>query len=463
MGITLEAAYTTLTLDGNLDLVDNVNYSLVEGGWSPAVAARRVSVLTNRSPYEDVTEEIVVNVYGTTAAVALENLHKLSAALDRAERWSAGENVNPVLLTVQPQGSALADPLAALVLGRAGNAPLLGLPVTFNDKLMVWTIEDVRLRFRRRGQWLGAAVTTTAVAANVPGPFSVSFASLPATRLPAALTVKLDGIQELPTGTFPASTLLVTGDSATALQFVEGESFGGASWSVVADAANLPRVSVGRFTSSGTALVESGATLSSTMEAGPIGIWGVLRSNTSASASWRIAVELEQANTTRSIGITRETFIPADGNVQPRVVYLGSIYAANSTQVVRLHITPGASGATLDFDYLVLLNLRDASSAAINIDADPGTTGFTIAELTVDSRALTAVAPRVYARLDGFSTTYTIGARGPLWLSDNPSHATYYVAWLATNGTKWRLDNGAGTVVNLSLSVDRRPTYLVPQ
>ena len=69
MGITLEAAYTTLTLDGNLDLVDNVNYSLVEGGWSPAVAARRVSVLVNRSPYEDVTEEIVLNVYGTTACL----------------------------------------------------------------------------------------------------------------------------------------------------------------------------------------------------------------------------------------------------------------------------------------------------------------------------------------------------------------------------------------------------------
>ena len=106
---SVACGYSTLKItDGTTtaDLTDQTNYQLVDGGWAPSVAPLRKSTLGGSGPYEDVIEEIVVNVHGTTAATCLANLAKLSQLLDQAERWSRGENISPVKLQCQPWGSS---------------------------------------------------------------------------------------------------------------------------------------------------------------------------------------------------------------------------------------------------------------------------------------------------------------------------------------------------------------------
>lgn len=141
-------------------------FPMVRAAWSPAVASWRRSFLGNQPPYEDVVEEFRVNIRGTTAAEVMANVRRLNQTLDTAEQWYANELVAPsVRLLYAPQGSTIsstADPLQALVIGRAvGNETNLNLTERFNDIGLYREINDVRVRFWRRGPWIASGTQTT--------------------------------------------------------------------------------------------------------------------------------------------------------------------------------------------------------------------------------------------------------------------------------------------------------------
>lgn len=134
-----------------VNFLDNVNYSLVS--YAPRVAPRRLGRLGGRGPYADVDESIIFNVYGDTAASALAALQLISQLLEQAQAFAEGEKVDPVVLELRTQGSALGAALKSLVLGLPEGAAPLELPVTFNDMIGVYEIESVVAQLKRRGLW----------------------------------------------------------------------------------------------------------------------------------------------------------------------------------------------------------------------------------------------------------------------------------------------------------------------
>lgn len=438
---------------GGLDLLDGSNYQLVEGGWSPTVAARRESVLTNKAHFEDVIEELRINVYGSTAAECLENLQTLSAVLDRAEQFAAGNHFTPVLFEVQAQGSALPAPISSLVLGRAGRGELLVLPRTFSDLLSVYVIKDVLLRFVRRGPLLAQASSYASPTVQVPGPFSLGLGSLPLTRPSASLKVTLSGLSEIPSGILSPSLLLV--GSSNSILTLEGEAMSGTWWSVVNDSGNLARGnSIGRFSPTTTQTQAIIGNLS--VPRGRVAIWALMRSN--SATNFMVTAQLSGA--TGVTGSARPTFV-LGSPAQPKIVYLGTIDASHYGSQVRLLISAFSPGTTLDVDYLALLHLDHEVAAAVEIDALSA--GSPIDALTVDHLALEATRPAAYYTLPGGNDRYPVGARGRLWLVDNPGDTGYRALWLSTRDNKWRPDNGLGTVADAHLVVEQRATYLVPQ
>lgn len=135
-------------------------YVIVSAGHAPAGQRRRRSRLGNQSRFEDVTETIVLNIYGATEAACLANLDTLARQLEQAEDWSAEESTSPVILTVAPDGGT--RKLSAIVLGYSGadDASPWDLPVEFLDDLGQYTIQELTLRIRHTGPWLFAAYPT---------------------------------------------------------------------------------------------------------------------------------------------------------------------------------------------------------------------------------------------------------------------------------------------------------------
>ena len=70
---------TTVTLlDGSNGAT---NFPLKRDGWAPAIAGLRTSPLAGQTPYEDVTEQMLIEINGSTAANALANLVTLRKLL----------------------------------------------------------------------------------------------------------------------------------------------------------------------------------------------------------------------------------------------------------------------------------------------------------------------------------------------------------------------------------------------
>lgn len=129
---------------------------LTNAGWAPAVARRRRSELGNRSDYENVVEEITVNVTG-----ALTALRQINELLDQAHRWYLGDpSASPVRLRYRPDNSTLGGiVLEAPVYGALDDSPV-ELPNTFNDLLQVSEVNQVTIRLVRGPLWLNPTAET---------------------------------------------------------------------------------------------------------------------------------------------------------------------------------------------------------------------------------------------------------------------------------------------------------------
>src|SRR5687768_3204848 len=191
----MPAAYTTMTLgDGatTADLVDGVNYQLLLRSYAPTLAGRRRMNMAGRKPYATVVESITLYIRGTDGASCLANAAKLAQLLDQAERFTAGDNVPPVLYTIQPQGSVLDDPLQSMVYGRPAGTPSgVNLPMTYNDKLFRFEIGPVTIQFVRDGLLIAppeALITDASVSPN-PTIREVTFASSHAIPSPVRLQI----------------------------------------------------------------------------------------------------------------------------------------------------------------------------------------------------------------------------------------------------------------------------------
>ena len=412
--------YSTLKItDGTTtaDLTDQTNYQLVDGGWAPSVAPLRKSTLGGSGPYEDVIEEIVVNVHGTTAATCLANLAKLSQLLDQAERWSRGEPVSAVKIQCLPWGSSIST--ECVILGRV-NDKLLSLPATFNDKLEIgiYEVPYVRLRFVRRGLWLASEETVGPGAyAKVVAKQTATFASAAAISSPVAIRLEQKSGAALLTDIY----LLITDDAAK-IGFIEAEDFtpSGVTWSEVTDTTyNARGDKVLRLTASDTALQYAFYPTSGfiSTDCRRLAIFAAVRNNYAAT-TFQMYAKVNQSSL-HGLATPAITVDYSDDN--PRIFFLGIVTAQEAITDIYLYLqaltTPGAG--SIDIDYVAMIGLDDDASRVITLAIDGQQSG----DIFVNPRALTSPSPVAHSGVPVL-----------------PRYVPYYGdAWVNTAAPSWLL------------------------
>lgn len=448
------AAYTTLTIsDGTTtaNLVDGTNYALVANGWGPSVATLRVSTLGGGGPYADVTEEITVDVLGSTGAVCLANLAKLSRLLDQAERWSRGEPVAAVLLTCQPQGSTLAAALSCVILGRAGESAV-NPPATFNDLLMCYEIPDVKLSLRRRGLWLEAVETPTpSGTTSRTNIATVTFASA------ATVASPLKAVLTFPTDTNVAQYLLLWANSANRLMLVEAEGMAGYQYSSVSDAAHLASNGyILRYTPTDLLSTAAGwIAITPLTTCRRVAVWAMVRNNSSA-ATWTVKARLTS-------GTSNPTYVgPAvqidATTTDPRIIFLGTLAMPTYPSYINIYVQASTlSGTpTLDIDCFYVLDVTDGMAGAITATlAGSGAAGTGI---TIDAQPLSLPTPTLIKSVSAGSAQ--MAYLGDAFMA--ASGTTLCMSYLATEAAYWCSQTG-GVADTFTLTASRWKAHTVPE
>lgn len=441
------------------------SYPLTNSAWAPAIAPLRQGEF-GYGPYDDVVEEIIINVTGASAAALQSNINSLNAMLLDAERYYRTGEGSPVYIRYCPQGStihSIAVPLYALLLGRAegDETQAINLPATFNEEQTRVYLQGVRVRVRRRGLWRGAseAMTLSAAAAN-PVYMQTSF---PTTHDgPAYLSLHLTNFS----ASAPAATgyLLVSNDF-NRLQLLSAKGMTATGFTTVntptEPAANNPyNTGILRYTPTGTAFATSG--IQNVPNTPPSGhTWAIFATvrNNSASATWKIRPRITQGNITY-LGDT--TVIDASSTT-PRAISLGEIsVAANQTLNLSVALDVAASTAsgppTLDINAIMLVSLDDEYSRVVAVGAE----GQNVTFASLDCRVYYGgLYPTVTMYNSGTGADTPISYAGDALLMH--SGANIYAMWICCNSTYWRMSNGAGTVESLKIGGSRELGYLVPQ
>lgn len=467
----MTAAYTTLKIydpTDTADLVDGVNFQLLYRSFAPVVAGRRRMNLANRGPYVDVVERITITIVGSTGAAALANLSTLSELLDRAERFAAGDQLDPVLYQIQPQGSALDDPLAALILGRPPNAPSINLPVSFNEKLFRYEISPVELQFVRRGLLVGTAENTINVtAAANPTIREATFASHHPVPSPVRLTVT--GWSESEHLNVEAPSVLFIAAESQDLLIIEAEGLTETNFTSVDQSSNKASGgNVLRFTApdtdehiSGDYEIDSADFNRDTEE---IAVYAMLKGH--ASKDFLVWVETA-SYVFNSAYRTRSPFIVAAGEyTTPTPVYLGSLAQRRGHQFIRLIVQAldSTGSPTIDIDYLVLVALKSTTYVLqlgeMWLSSPFIDTGANVS-IVIDPQPLAALAPFVGYRETSNSNEAELDSQGDgsLYMPGD----TLATLWMGKRGNFWVDTEADNTPTSVGMTVTRSPGYLTPQ
>lgn len=430
--------------------------------WSPAVATRRASALGGRGPYNDVVEEMELNIRG---ASVLAKLATLEALMDQAERWSRGENAAAVVLHYQP--TAASPELKATILGpESPGATMVELPPNFALSPTVQMIDPVILRFRRLGLWLGAEVSGTSSSAEHPTSLTVALS--PAVDIESPVVVKLNGITGPEDRVWNSYILLSSGATTTEagkrLLVLDAESMAGvAGWGTAADSTNkarggwvlrlLPTV-VNTYYISGSVSL---ATLTD-RSARRWGVYVNYRCN-SASASFRLRARLNYT-------YGNVLHIPA-GVTTPQWAFLGAISTPAAPVFFSLSGRASILLESLDIDTVVLQAMDDeATSRAVAImpKEENETTFGSAYSLRVDHRLLSKPAPGIWYQAGAIDSDVfeSFLSDGVLVMRGGAVAA----AWLGTGqqlDDYWRVTHANGTVINSDFTVSRLEGHLTPE
>ena len=328
-------------------LTDGTNYALAGGGWAPQVTRRRVAELGGVGPYEEIEEQIQIDIFSTprTLATTLANVARVQALLDQARRWRMGESVAAVRLQFTMTGGTMKE--AAVLDG------VLELPNSFPDFLMVQEVVVATLRLTRRGLWLGTEVAATTLAARLPSTqwqTSAAWTGGLGVETPIRLRVAVPNTAHVQ---ITDGLLIVTNDGGVDLSVIEAESITlpatNSKWLLLADTANL--ASGGNVLRYNHASANTNARtnkLFTTIPRNPI-IYAIVRTPT--------ATTVFQLTITLYLGVGRVAILNTT---------LGP-YPAGQCQIVNLGTSTGiATAAATNFD----LTCTQLSGVASTLDID---------------------------------------------------------------------------------------------
>ena len=155
-----------------IDLMPGVNptegtpcYWLVDGSWQPQVPQRDRRLISNGEQFMPSVQSFAVNIFGgTNEDQAWTAYHTLMALLDDAERFYEEGYSSAVVWRTKPSDNTVHSDM--LVMGRAGDTPMVGTSPTLIQDNDVWWILDVPVTFLARPLRCAAAATTSSTTAS---------------------------------------------------------------------------------------------------------------------------------------------------------------------------------------------------------------------------------------------------------------------------------------------------------
>lgn len=441
------ASYTTINLN------DVTNYRVLDT-WNPRRSTRKVSQFGGE-PYKDVIESIPLYVKGTTAAVVLEKIEDILAAMEQAFAWKLGAIVDPVLLEYLPTGSSLGAVVQAAVLGTPADAAdmlelaQLAMYMTGNSFETIIT-----LPLWRRGLWLGAAETPAASSAVAnPGKMSVTFAN--SLRIPSPVKLALASGSAAANSPF-YSGLIACADVADKILIEEinitNWAATGLGFSIVADTNALASEFTRLIptTNANTRLLEN-TTLSAALNTGArqFAVFMTVH-NQSATISYLVSVRLETGS--GNYGLNRTIVIPA-GDDNNRIIKVGLYSLPATPTIIRMSITPSAVSAlatdALDMDYMLIVAI-DENTKTIAL----GESLLDFDALEVDHNLLEEPQPTVK------SSTRFLSQESDLYINSVGTNLTCVLC--GTGADDWAIAASAGGApITYALTATRRTGYLV--
>lgn len=446
-------------------LNDNIEFALVSG-WAPRIPARRKSKLGGRGPYEDAEETIQIHVLGSTIANALASLDKLNGLLDRATQWNAGESTTGIVkIRVRPDGSALSAPLEAALVTRADDGELVSLPPTYDTSRRRYVLQNVSVKFRRRGQWLGPGSAFVGASAN-SSTITNTTPSGP-TSLPGPLKVQL-GIT-VTTAADTVRQLIATSSEDTLAMLAATDLTGPTGYSVVPDTTYKARTgSVLRFSATGGTGYQSDpvAVPAALRDCREIAVYATVRNN-AATSEWRINAAFHMSRALQA------TYLPARiigkqlyGTPRPEIVELGTL--ANNAAIGQefdeflLYLEPlNTTGThTIDIDTMFLIGSKLSTPSIVEI-AEHNLAASDTHAVTIDPNVHRLPAPVAY--IEGISSgIFAVpGWSGDAWLTQTGSVGR--MLWVATKAEYWRLVDNGGNLLTATTNFVTYPAYLAPR
>lgn len=420
--------------------------------WDTAVAKRRQSMLGGRGPYEDVVEVMEITINGTAA---LDKLQTLQNLFEQVTRWERGENVDAVLMHYQPESTS--QEWKAVISGGDGNEPMIRLPENFVMSPVFDYIDPVRLRFRRRGVWLGESVTTTSSAAAHPTTLTMDMTT--SVDIASPVRLRLQDAAQQDAGAYDCYVLMVSGatstEAASRLALVNAETMTTTGWTSVTDtAADAKNNSILRYTPTTTSFSKSDLeSITSTADAG-MKKWGMFVNyrNNSTAASYQVRGVMNAMERTPILQI-------ASGTSGPTWAYLGAVALDRIPFGVQLEVKASSTGGTIDFDTVALLAMDGSASphvvAPIRKSEAVNTGDF---DLIIDHQLLSKNGPFVgidntEMQGQGYYGDATLTMRGryiaAAWLSVDPDNQ-----WVRTT---------AGNAVSSAFVATRLEGRLTPE
>jgi hypothetical protein len=464
--------YTLIYLtDGTttIELTDQSNYALTLSGWAPNVSYLRESTFGGQGPYNDVEEQITVDVFGPSAMDALANVDDINSLLMQARRWTRGESVSAVRIQCWPQGGVLSAPLDAVVTGLVGAPPVIH-PSTWNDELMISEISDVQIHLSRRGAWIGLTDTIglTNSPANNPNRTTITFPSHPY-ECPLRLDVQLTASGGTISTNFCTQYLLYTHSPGFISVLDANVYFGGnvasmggsGSSTLVGDSPSFAyNTNIARVTVNTTWTIKF---LHPTLP-GPgaaIEVFAVVRNSSGTDFTARCCLFDSVYGRQFPYGPYRT--IPSNGiNIQ--IISLGVITSTTEAVYDQVWIectqTTG-SGKDIDINYITTMPVESVLSGCVAVkpgNADYAFTGTGTPSLVVDHQILTKPEPFV-----GISTnrSASLDYTGNAFLTTRGT--SMQVVRMAVNGTQWRHVSSTGAIVQDRVVAKRARAYLTPQ
>lgn len=471
----MPATFTTLQLSyggTTLDLLDQTNYELQQDGWAPYVARRRAGRIGGLGAYQEAEETITIDIWGTTGATLLANLAALTQVLDAVDAWQDGDG-NPVILKCLPQGSTTSAAWEAVVTTAPDADTLLGIPSSYNDKLMVYVIEGVQLTFQRRN-WLAPAETSASTTLQIGNVATRTFGTSAAIPSPLGITMSgFGGSSSSPSlSPFPGGILAVAAASSRiSLRNMSVFTSVSAPFSKVTDVAHLSTsAQILRYTPTSTA-----ATMlllapdSSFVPANnrTVAIYTVVRPS-SSTVEWTIQVDAYDRNMPSAEPTVSLDTVVVPQVTTPTLLWLGTAILPTGMETIRMYLaTSSVSGSPyLDMDIVLFVGLDDVTSRVIAMEeAGIGGIASEFDEVYSVSNVGWETAREATMIAANGTATRVIPATGRA--DTVTTGTTVAFIWYATGSsddpTMWRATTSFDAVASTPITVTRRKAVLLPQ